>query len=60
MSPLGEAIYHILAQRVGLEEPLITYYELVKRLPPMVPPYHDVAPNDQRLFHALGEVGRAC
>ena len=30
MSPLGEAIYPILAQRVGLKNPFITYSELVE------------------------------
>jgi len=60
MSPLGEAIYHVLAQRVGLENPLISYYELHKKLPPLDPPYDNITWNDERLFQALGEVGRAC
>ncbi len=60
MSPLAEAIYPILAQRVGLNDPFVTYDKLVKRLPPLEPPYNDISRNDERLFRALGEVGRAC
>jgi hypothetical protein len=60
MSPLGEAIYPILAKRVGLKNPLITYSELVRRLPPLDPPSDEITANDERLFRALGEVGHAC
>ncbi len=61
MSPLGEAIYHVLAQRVGLENPLITYQELVDSLPPLAPPYENITrADDGRLSIALGELGRAC
>jgi hypothetical protein len=60
MSRLGAAIYSILAQRVGLKNPLITYHTLVKSLPPLDPPDNDITRNDERLFRALGEVGRAC
>jgi len=60
MSTLSEAIYPILARRVGLKNPLITYSELVRRLPPLDPPSDDITANDDRLFQALGEVGRAC
>lgn len=60
MSPLGEAIYPILAQRVGLKNPFITYSELVKSLPPLNPPDNDITWNDERLFRALGEVHHAC
>ncbi len=60
MSPLGEAIYPILSQRVGLKNPLITYDKLVKSLPPLDPPDNDITRNDERLFRALGEVGHAC
>jgi hypothetical protein len=60
MSPLGEAIYPILAKRVGLKNPLVTYDELVKSVPPLDPPYNDITRNDKRLSRALGEVGRAC
>ena len=60
MSPLGEAIYPILAKRVGLKNPLLTYDKLVKSLPPLDPPDNDITRNDDRLFRALGEVGRAC
>ncbi len=60
MSPLGEAIYPILAKRVGLKNPLITYDKLVKSLPPLAPPDNDITRNDERLFRALGEVGQAC
>ena len=60
VSPLGEAIYPILAKRVGLTNPLVTYDELVKSLPPLDPPYNDITRNDKRLSRALGEVGRAC
>ena len=60
MSPLAEAIYPILAKRVGLKNPLITYDKLVKSLPPLDPPYNDITRNDERLSRALGEVGRAC
>ena len=52
MSPLGEAIYPILAQRVGLKNPFITYSELVKSLPPLNPPDNDITWNDERLFRA--------
>ena len=47
MSPLGEAIYPILAQRVGLKNPFITYSELVKSLPPLNPPDNDITWNDE-------------
>ena len=57
MSPLGEAIYHVLAQRVGLENPLISYYELHKKLPPLDPPYDNITWNDERLFQALRRGG---
>ena len=60
MSPLAEAIYPILAKRVGLKNPLITYDKLVKSLPPLDPPDNDITRNDERLFRALGEVGQAC
>jgi len=60
MSPLAEAIYPILAQRVGLKDPLVTYDKLVNSLPPLDPPYNDITRNDKRLSRALGEVGRAC
>jgi hypothetical protein len=60
MSPLGEAIYQVLSQRAGLKNPLLTYGELVQSLPQLAPPYADVTPYDDRLFRALGEVGRAC
>ena len=60
MSALGEAIYPILAKRVGLKNPLITYDRLVKSLPPLDPPDNDITRNDERLFRALGEVGHAC
>jgi len=60
MSPLSEAIYHVLAQRVSLENPLISYQVLVKSLPPLDPPYDNITRNDDRLFRALGEVGRVC
>jgi hypothetical protein len=60
MSTLGEAIYHVLTQRLGLVNPLISYQELVTSLPSLDPPYEDITRNDERLFRALGEVGRAC
>jgi hypothetical protein len=60
MSNLSEAVYPILAQRAGLKNPLITYSELVKSLPPLDPPSNDITGNDERLFQALGEVGHAC
>jgi hypothetical protein len=60
MSPLGDAIYQILAKRVGLKNPLITYYKLVESLPTLEPPYNDITPNDERLSRSLGEVGRDC
>ena len=60
MSPLGEAIYAILVQRVGLEFPLITYQDLVKQLPSLSPPYDNIARNDERLYKALTEVGASC
>ncbi len=48
MSPLAEAIYPILAKRVGLKNPLITYDRLVKSLPPLDPPDNDITRNDER------------
>lgn len=60
MSPLGEAIYHVLARRVGLGQPLISYHELVVQLPPLASPHDNITRNDERLFKALGEVGIAC
>jgi hypothetical protein len=60
MSPLAEAIYHVLIQRVGLAKPLISFKQLVKSLPTLDSPYEDLTQNDDRLFRALGEVGRAC
>jgi hypothetical protein len=60
MSPLAEAIYQVLIQRVGLGKPLISYKQLVKSLPMLGSPYEDLTQNDDRLFRALGEVGRAC
>jgi len=60
MSPLGEAIYPILAKRVGLKNPLITNDRLVKSLPSLDPPYNEITRNDERLSRALGEVGRDC
>ena len=60
MSPLSEAIYQILADRAGQHEPLITYTQLVKELPPLSPPYDQITRDDKRLFRALGEVGNFC
>jgi len=60
MSPLCEAIYHILAHRAGLEHPLISFHDLVKKLPPLASPYDNILRNDDRLYRALGELGNAC
>jgi hypothetical protein len=60
MSPLGEAIYSVLVRRVVLKNPLTTYHQLVRSLPPLDPPDNDITRNDARLYQALGEVGRAC
>jgi len=60
MSPLGEAIYSILARCVGLNNPLVTYDRLARSVRALGPPHNDITRNDPRLFQALGEVGRAC
>ncbi|MHC5536828.1 hypothetical protein ACYOEI_00980 [Singulisphaera rosea] len=60
MSPLGEAIFQVLALRTGLASPLITYKQLVSALPPLESPYDGVAHNDERLYRALSEVGQNC
>jgi hypothetical protein len=60
MSPLAEAIYQVLIQRVSLRKPVITYNQLVKSLPTLDSPYENLTHNDDRLFRALGELGRAC
>ena len=60
MSPLAEAIYHVLGPRVGLKNPLISYHDLVKKLPPLGPPHADITRNDPRLYQALSELGKAC
>ncbi len=60
MSPLSEAIYHVLAARAKLPDPLISYSQLVKELPLLDPPYDQVRHDDKRLFEALGKAGHFC
>jgi hypothetical protein len=59
-TPLAERIYRVLVQRLRSPDPLISYGDLVRSLGSLPTPDIDLAPNDQRLFAALGEIARAC
>lgn len=60
LSGLAALIYPILRERIRTSETTISYGALVDELGFLAPPNQNLQPFDQRLFHALGEIGAAC
>jgi hypothetical protein len=60
MTPLGEAIYEILRQRLGLPDPRITYAELARALRGAGGDFEHLTHRSKELYTALWEVGGLC
>jgi hypothetical protein len=60
MSPLAEAIYAILRQRIGRDDPRITYKELAASLRDLDEAFEYAHHRNPQLYAALGEIGREC
>ncbi len=60
LTDLAERVYQTLRNRVPAEDPRLSYGQLVHLLGPLPPPNDNLAPSDDRLFAALGEICHAC
>jgi len=60
LTDLAKRVYQTLRERVPADEPRLSYGQLVHLLGPLPPPNDNLAPSDDRLFAALGEICRAC
>jgi hypothetical protein len=60
MSPLAEAVYEILRNRLSLAEPRISYAELAAALRDVAEEFEFVYHRSRELYAALGEVGKEC
>jgi hypothetical protein len=60
VSPLAEAAYAILRQRLSLADPRITYAQLAAELRDAGEEFDSIYPRSRELFAALAEIGQAC
>ena len=60
MSPLAEAVYHILRRQTSLAEPRITYAALARELRETADDFEYVTHRSRQLYSALCEVGAEC
>jgi hypothetical protein len=60
LSPLAEAIYEILRQRIGRGDPRITYKDLAAALRDFSEAFEYAHHRNPQLYAALGEIGREC
>jgi hypothetical protein len=60
MSPLAEAIYEILRQRLSETDPRVSYAELAEVLRDLSTDFEAIYHRSQQLYAALGEIGQEC
>lgn len=60
MTPLAEAIYEILRQRLSANDPRITYAELARALRGVAIDFERMTHRSKELYTALWEVGGLC
>jgi hypothetical protein len=60
VSPLAEAIYEVLRQRLSLADPRITYAELTGQLRDTSADFEFIYHRSRELYEALAEIGREC